>query len=151
MGSLSLMSGIATRILRGATATAGHVVHQAIQPPKGIRAPKLGIPKPPVWHVKQRLVYRVIKSSNHPGIQAMQVKGNYDMASAIKEIPHKEHLSAWWLEKAIRYVQTKDGVSIVMAYLKGPGAANLTTSQKAELWGMCIQKIQALEWLKEFL
>ena len=114
------------------------------------RAPDLGIPKPHVWHFRERVLYRNIKTMNHPAIQAMQVKGKYDMEEAIRELPDQHQISEWWLEKAIRYVREESGVRTVMLYLHSPGASNLTASQKAHLWSQCVSKLKHLDHLHDF-
>ena len=112
--------------------------------------PDLGIPKPHVWQFRERVLYRNIKTMNHPAIQAMQVKGKYDMEEAIRELPDQRQISKWWLEKAIRYVREESGVRTVMMYQHSPGASNLTASQKAALWAQCLSKLKHLEHLRDF-
>ena len=114
------------------------------------KAVDLGIPKPHVWQFREWALYRNIKTMNHPAIQAMQVKGKYDMEEAIRELPDQRQISEWWLEKAIRYVREESGVRTVMLYLHSPRASNLTASQKAHLWSQCLSKLKHLEHLHDF-
>lgn len=135
MGWASFAASLAIRALKGSR--------------KAKKVGELGIAKPRMWDWKERGQYQGVKALHKLGYNEW-TKGGYDMQEAIRNLPEKDRVSAWWLEKAISTTHKSANIRTIMAYVKSAGASNLSPQEKAHIWMMCLDKMKYLGVLRGF-